>query len=173
MLGDRANSRPRPTDFLEIMTPSSTKFGSWDNLMGVVRPTRPSASLRLFKAESGINGFLPASRVPSIYSVSALSRLRSALEEVTVFCVCSCTLVPRVQPPNAKGTRQVLLQGSLIICQQLERSRKKDGWQRVWSSIIVGYWVWKNPGWSQQSTWIWPHSVWRFVWERRSIPGDR
>jgi uncharacterized membrane protein YkvA (DUF1232 family) len=26
MLGDRANSRPRPTDFLEIMTPSSTKF---------------------------------------------------------------------------------------------------------------------------------------------------
>jgi uncharacterized membrane protein YkvA (DUF1232 family) len=26
MLGDRANSRPRPTDFLEIMTPSSTNF---------------------------------------------------------------------------------------------------------------------------------------------------
>jgi hypothetical protein len=34
---------------------------------------------RLFKVESGINGVLPTSWVPSIYSVSRLSRLRFAL----------------------------------------------------------------------------------------------
>src|SRR5271165_586811 len=38
-----------------------------------------SATLPLFKVESGINGLLPTSWVPSIYSVSRLSRLRSAL----------------------------------------------------------------------------------------------
>jgi hypothetical protein len=45
-----------------------------------------SAALRLLKVESGINGCLPTAWVPSIYSVSPLSRLRSALEKVSVFC---------------------------------------------------------------------------------------
>jgi hypothetical protein len=45
-----------------------------------------SATLRLLKVESGINGCLPTAWVPSIYSVSPLSRLRSALEKVSVFC---------------------------------------------------------------------------------------
>jgi hypothetical protein len=68
-----------------------------NGVRGVVRKTHTkggivsfhalSASQRLFKAESGINGLLPATRVPSIYSVSALSRRSEALEEVTVFCV--------------------------------------------------------------------------------------
>ena len=49
--------------------------------------TRNSAALRLLKVESGINGLLPTSQGPSIYSVSLLIRLRYALEEVTVFCV--------------------------------------------------------------------------------------
>src|SRR6266404_1915214 len=45
-----------------------------------------SAALCLLKVESGINGCLPTAWVPSIYSVSPLSRLRSALEKVSVFC---------------------------------------------------------------------------------------
>src|SRR5271157_5794695 len=44
-----------------------------------------SATLRLFKVESGINGLLPTSWVPSIYSVSRLSRLRSALGSLLHF----------------------------------------------------------------------------------------
>src|SRR5271166_6325919 len=44
-----------------------------------------SATLRLFKVESGINGLLPTSWVPSIYSVSRLSRLRSALGRLLHF----------------------------------------------------------------------------------------
>jgi hypothetical protein len=46
-----------------------------------------SAALHLFKVESDINGILPAERAPAIYFVSPLNRLRSALWEVTVFCV--------------------------------------------------------------------------------------
>jgi len=46
-----------------------------------------SAALRLFKVEADINGILPAERAPAIYFVSTLSRLGSALWEVTVFCV--------------------------------------------------------------------------------------
>jgi len=41
---------------------------------------RNSATLRPLKVEAGINGRLPTSWVPSIYSVSLLSRLRYALE---------------------------------------------------------------------------------------------
>jgi hypothetical protein len=44
-----------------------------------------SATLRLFKVESGINGLLPTSWAPSIYSVSRLSRLRSALGRLLHF----------------------------------------------------------------------------------------
>jgi len=46
------------------------------------KSTRNSAALRLLKVESGINGRLPTSWGPSIYSVSLLIRLRYALEEV-------------------------------------------------------------------------------------------
>ena len=38
-----------------------------------------SAPLRLFKVEAGINGLLPTSWAPPIYSVSLLSKLRFAL----------------------------------------------------------------------------------------------
>src|SRR5262245_18698006 len=44
-------------------------------------PRAHNAALRLLKVESGINGLLPPSWVPSIYSVSLLIRLRYALEE--------------------------------------------------------------------------------------------
>jgi hypothetical protein len=44
------------------------------------RFTRNSAALRPLKVEAGINGVLPTSWVPSIYSVSLLIRLRYALE---------------------------------------------------------------------------------------------
>jgi hypothetical protein len=66
----------------------------------VAAPTRNSAALRLLKVESGINGLLPTSWVPSIYSVSLLIRLRYALEEVTVFCVRP--LCARSSRPAAK-----------------------------------------------------------------------
>src|ERR1700751_4021376 len=64
------------------------------------RSTRDSAALRLLKVESGINGFLPTSWGPSLYSVSLLIRLRYALEEVTVFCVRQ--LCARSSRPAAK-----------------------------------------------------------------------
>ena len=49
-------------------------------------PSARGASERsLFKVESGINGLLPTPWVPSIYSVSRLSRLRSALEKLLYF----------------------------------------------------------------------------------------
>jgi hypothetical protein len=41
---------------------------------------RNSATLRPLKVEAGINGLLPTSWVPSIYSVSLLIRHRYALE---------------------------------------------------------------------------------------------
>jgi hypothetical protein len=65
----------------------------------------PSAPLRLLKLESGINGLRPLAprRVPSIYSVSALSRLRSALQTVTVFCVWQLFARSSLQLPNAKA----------------------------------------------------------------------
>ena len=59
---------------------------SVDNLVGKFGAVY-SAALRLFKGEADINGILPAERAPAIYFVSPLSRLRFALEEVTVFCV--------------------------------------------------------------------------------------
>ena len=62
--------------------------------------TRNSATLRPLKVEAGINGLLPTSWVPSIYSVSLLIRLRCALEEVTVFCVRQ--LCARSSRPAAK-----------------------------------------------------------------------
>jgi hypothetical protein len=66
----------------------------------VAAPTPNSAALRLLKVEAGINGLLPTSWVPSIYSVSLLIRLRYALEEVTVFCVRP--LCARSSRPAAK-----------------------------------------------------------------------
>jgi len=67
----------------------SNAFG--DNPMRVLVPLLEfnpcSAALRLFKVEADINGILPAERAPAIYFVSSLSRLRSALWEVTGFCV--------------------------------------------------------------------------------------
>jgi hypothetical protein len=55
----------------------------------VVRRFSPrSAALRLLKVESDINGILPAGGGPLPFiSFLALSRLRSALREVTAFCV--------------------------------------------------------------------------------------
>src|SRR5262245_45495754 len=49
-----------------------------------------SGSLPSRRREAGINGFLPATRVPSIYSVSPLRVLDRSLpeqREVTVICV--------------------------------------------------------------------------------------
>ena len=43
------------------------------------RPLPGSAMLRLFKVQAGINGLLPTSWAPPIYSVSLLSKLRFAL----------------------------------------------------------------------------------------------
>jgi len=65
----------------------------------------PSASLRLFKAESGLNGLLPAARVPSIYSVSALSRLRSALKSNCILrpVAVRSFLAPSGQTQNVRG----------------------------------------------------------------------
>ena len=68
--------------------------------------TRNSAARRLLKVESGINGLLPTSWGPSIYSVSLLIRLRYALEEVTVFCVrplCARSSRPSRQTQNKSG----------------------------------------------------------------------
>src|SRR5580704_470469 len=64
-----------------------------------------SATLRLFKVESGINGLLPTSWVPSIYSVSRLSRLRSALGRLLSFALKAlCSFLARVsQPAKAVG----------------------------------------------------------------------
>jgi hypothetical protein len=84
-----------------------------------MKPTNPkapspmdalSATLRLFKLESGINGLRPVAtrRVPSIYSVSPLSRLRYALQTVTVFCVCQLFARSSLQLSNAKTTRPAL-----------------------------------------------------------------
>src|ERR1700740_677642 len=67
-----------------------------------------SATLRLFKVECGINGLLPTSWVPSIYSVSRLSRLRYALEEVTVFCVRQPFARSSLGQPYAKRKRVIL-----------------------------------------------------------------
>ena len=61
-----------------------------------------SATLCLFKVESGINGFLPTAWVPSIYSVSRLSRLRSALGRLLHFAFDSPALVPRSGLPTQK-----------------------------------------------------------------------
>src|SRR5262249_5895985 len=57
----------------------------------------PSATLRLVKLEAGINALRPgaARRVPSIYSVSLLSRLRFALKRSLYFAFGSCSLVLR------------------------------------------------------------------------------
>ena len=69
----------------------------------VAASRRNSAALGLLKVESGINGLLPTSWVPSIYSVSLLIRLRYALEEVTVFCVrplCARSSRPSSQTQN-------------------------------------------------------------------------
>jgi len=78
----------------------------------VAASTRNSAALRLLKVESGINGLLPTSWVPSIYSVSLLIRLRYALEEVTDFCVrplCARSSRPAAKrkeiKANARGFR--------------------------------------------------------------------
>jgi hypothetical protein len=59
--------------------------------------------LCLFKVESGINGLLPTWWVPSIYSVSRLSRLRSALGKVLHFAFDSPQLVPRYGLSIAKA----------------------------------------------------------------------
>ena len=45
----------------------------------ITLPREGASERSLFKVESGINGLLPTSWVPSIYSVSPLSWLRSAL----------------------------------------------------------------------------------------------
>ena len=73
---------------------------------------RNSAALRLLKVESGINGLLPTSRGPSIYSVSLLIGLRYALEKVTVFCVRQ--LCARSSLPAAK--RKITACDFLRIC---------------------------------------------------------
>src|SRR6202049_2721063 len=62
----------------------------------------PSATLHRFKAKAGINGLLPTSWVPSIYSVSALSRLRFALWRSLYFAFDACSFVPHSQASFAK-----------------------------------------------------------------------
>src|SRR5580704_16199267 len=79
-----------------------------------------SATLCLFKVESGINGLLPTSWVPSIYSVSRLSRLRSALGRLLPFVFDSPSLVPRCGLSAAKAVGTC--SGS--------QTRRKDGHRR-------------------------------------------
>ena len=67
------------------------------------RFTPNSAMLRPLKVEAGINGLLPTSWVPSIYSVSRLSRLRSALGRLLHFAFDSPALVPRSGLSTAKA----------------------------------------------------------------------
>ena len=66
------------------------------------RITLHSATLRLVKVESGINGLLPTSWAPPNYSVSLLTKLRSALAGNGLLHLRSCSLVPRSHLPNAK-----------------------------------------------------------------------
>jgi hypothetical protein len=89
----------RAASFLVLLQFPCEIYASYE--AAVAASTRNSAALRLLKVESGINGLLPTSWVPSIYSVSLLIRLRYALEEVTVFCVRP--LCARSSRPAAKG----------------------------------------------------------------------
>jgi hypothetical protein len=50
------------------------------------RLTLHSATLRLVKVESGINGLLPTSWAPPTYSVSLLTKLRCALADNGLLC---------------------------------------------------------------------------------------
>ena len=75
-----------------------------------------SATLRLFKVESGINGLLPLDKlgVPSIYSVSRLNRLRSALGRLLSFALkaLSSFLATVSQPQKA-----------LVFCSGVKQER--------------------------------------------------
>ena len=88
-------------DFKVLLQFPCEIYASYEAAVAASR--RNSAALGLLKVESGINGLLPTSWVPSIYSVSLLIRLRYALEEVTVFCVrplCARSSRPSSQTQN-------------------------------------------------------------------------
>ena len=71
-----------------------------------------SAPLRLFKVEAGINGLLPTSWAPPIYSVSLLSKLRSALggngllRQAAARSFLAHTCKRKNQPPPTEKTSQ-------------------------------------------------------------------
>ena len=69
--------------------------------------TRGASERSLFKVESGINGLLPLDKlgVPSIYSVSRLSRLRSALGRLLSFALIALSsfLATVSQPRKSRG----------------------------------------------------------------------
>jgi hypothetical protein len=91
-----------------------------------------SAQRSLVKVESGINGLLPTSWAPPIYSVSLLTKLRCALPGNGLLRLGSCSLVPRSHLPSAKTnenksekTRQGLYNVGFI-----GRENKTWPWQR-------------------------------------------
>src|SRR6202043_904700 len=84
----------RPNTFLQVLVQFPCEIDRPSEVHSS-RFTRNSAPLRPLKVEAGINGLLPTSWVPSIYSVSLLRRLRYALERLRSFAFVSPALVPR------------------------------------------------------------------------------
>jgi hypothetical protein len=71
------------------------------------RVTLHSATLRLVKVESGINGLLPTSWAPPNYSVSLLTKLRCALAGNGLLRFAAVRSFPRSHLPNAKPTKMM------------------------------------------------------------------
>ena len=71
------------------------------------RITLHSATLRLVNVESGINGFLPTSWAPPIYSVSLLTKLRCALPGNGLLRLAAVRSFPRSHLPNAKTNKMM------------------------------------------------------------------
>jgi hypothetical protein len=77
-----------------------------------------SAQRSLVKVESGINGLLPTSWAPPIYSVSLLTRLRCVLPGNGLLRLGSCSLVPRSHLHRSRS----LLEGKHLALAILARS---------------------------------------------------
>src|SRR6266566_9283594 len=100
-----------------------------------------SATLRLFKVESGINGLLPTSWVPSIYSVSRLSRLRSALGSYCILrsIALSSFLATASQPQKLSVLYSGAKQGGWIcILGERGLNKKDDTGRTFYRSTGIG-----------------------------------
>src|SRR5258705_13964541 len=85
-----------------------------------------SATLRLVKVESGINGLLPTSWAPPIYPVSLLTKLRCALGGNDLLRSGSCSLVPRSASVERKREK-ISKNASGTLQRRLHRNENDDG----------------------------------------------